>query len=84
LFVTATFVLRFLIGRAACDICLLIGLKVDELVKDLQERLKHHNIITPSRVNQRQPDTTMSQNELILQVISPFSHNQRVILITWY
>lgn len=45
-------------------------LKVEELVKDLEERLRNHNIVTPPRVNQRVPDTTMSQNEIILKVLS--------------
>jgi len=45
-------------------------LKVEELVKDLEERLRNHNIVTPPRVNQRAPDTTMSQNEIILKVMS--------------
>jgi len=45
-------------------------LKVEELVKDLEERLRNHNIVTPPRVNQRPPDTTMSQSEIILKVMS--------------
>jgi len=39
-------------------------LKVDELVKDLEERLRHHNIVTPPQV---QPD---DEDDLILKVIS--------------
>ena len=45
-------------------------LKVDELVMDLERRLRNHNIVTPPNVNQRPPDTTMSQSEIILKVIS--------------
>jgi len=38
-------------------------------VKDLEERLRNHNVFTPPRVNQRQPDATMTQNEIILKVL---------------
>ena len=44
--------------------------QVEELVKDLEDRLHQHNIFTPPRVNQRQPDTTMTQNEIILKVFN--------------
>jgi len=45
-----------------------VVVQVEELVRDLEERLRNHNIFTVPRVNQRVPDATMTQNQLILKV----------------